>query len=494
MKSKKMVIIFSTALMLSTSAMPVFARGISYNPKFNYGYGQSYKGYKNNNGYAHGNLGNYINTIQANSSQTSTNDELKSQIKAEYAEISTTEQSNLQISKQIYSKEAKIRNFVRQVKRGKVTYTSDQIAQLTTLSTTLQTDMKAITADDKKIKADEAAVKHIRRREKYQVILTDLTTEETDKQTKGTALTTVNSDLDSIITVLQGQSVTTPALAVQSVSAVNGAITVTLNSAVTTAPAVTDFAVTQIIGTTVTTIVPTAITMDSTNTIATLTVPTVASTSIDQSVVDSVSYKNATPISASAFDVATTPVATPSALAVQSVSAVNGTITATLNSDLTTAPAVTDFAVTQTIGTTVTTVVPTAVTMDPTNMIVTLTVPTVASTSTGQSVVDSVSYKNTTPISASAFEVVATPVTTSTTFNGVYSAGLVGNTGLLGNTDAVTVTDGTQVTGVTVNGNPLVLGTNYSISGNVVTVAVTTKTDTVVIQTTGGINNPVTIQ
>ena len=60
--------------------------------------------------------------------------------------------------------------------------------------------------------------------------------------------------------------------------------------------------------------------------------------------------------------------------------------------------------------------------------------------------------------------------------------------------NAVTVTDGTAVTGVTVNGTPLVLGTGYSISGNVLTVAVTSKADTVVIQTTGGINNPVTIQ
>ena len=84
--------------------------------------------------------------------------------------------------------------------------------------------------------------------------------------------------------------------------------------------------------------------------------------------------------------------------------------------------------------------------------------------------------------------------TTPTTFSGVYSTGIAGNTGLLGTTDDVTVTDGTQVTGVTVNGNPLVLGTGYSVSGNVVTVAVTAKTDTVVIQTTGGINNPVTIQ
>ena len=321
MKSKKLVITFSTALILSTSAMPVFARGISYNSRFSYGYGQSYKGYENNNGYGSNingntndsNLGTYISNIQTNSSQivqTSTNDELKSEIKAEYAEISTTEQSNSQISKQIDSKEAKIRNFVKQVKRGKVTYTSDQISELTTLSTTLQTDMQAITADRKTVQADEAAVKHIEKRKNNQVILTDLTTEETDKQTLGTALTKVNSDLDGIITVLQGQSVTTPALAVQSVSAVNGTITVTLNSALTTAPAVTDFAVTQIIGTTVTTIVPTAVTMDSTNTIATLTVPTVASTSTDQSVVDSVSYKNTTPISASAFDVAATPVTT----------------------------------------------------------------------------------------------------------------------------------------------------------------------------------------
>ena len=51
MKSKKLVITLSTALILSTSAIPVFAHGISYNPRFSYDYGQSYNGYKNNNRY-----------------------------------------------------------------------------------------------------------------------------------------------------------------------------------------------------------------------------------------------------------------------------------------------------------------------------------------------------------------------------------------------------------------------------------------------------------
>jgi hypothetical protein len=210
-------------------------------------------------------------------------------------------------------------------------------------------------------------------------------------------------------------------------------------------------------------------------------------------VLDSVSYKNATPVSASAFDVAAAP-ATTTIISAQLVSAVNGTITVTLNGALTSAPAVSDFAVTQTIGSMVATVVPTEVTMDATNTIVTLTVPMVAAASTDQSVVDSVSYQNTAPVNASAFVVAAATATTPVAFSGVYSDGITGGAGLLGNTDAVTVTDGTQVTGVTVNGNPLVLGTGYSINGNVVTVTVTAKTDTVVIETTGGINNPVTIQ
>lgn len=494
MKSKKILIAFSTALILSASAMPVFARDLHYTPRYGYGYGQSYNG--NGNSYDNINytdLGTYISNLQQNSSQTTAVDQLKSQIKAEYAKISTIEQSNLQISKQINLKEGKITDFVRKVKRGKITYTSEQIAELNTLSTTLKTDMQTVTADNKTVKSDEFTIKHIERSKNYVTILTALTTEETDKQTLGTALAKVNSDLDSIITVLQGQSLTTPASSVKSVSAVNGTITVTLNAALTAAPIVTDFAVTQTIGSTVTTIVPTAVTMDATNTIATLTVPNVAAASADQSVLDSVSYKNATPVNASAFDVAAAP-ATTATIAAQLVSAVNGTITVTLNAALTTAPAVSDFAVTQTIGSTATTVVPTEVTMDATNTIATLTVPMVAVASTDQNVVDSVSYQNTAPVSASAFVVAAAPATTPITFSGVYSDGIPGGAGLLGNTDAVTVTDGTQVTGVTVDGNPLVLGTGYSINGNVVTVAVTAKTDAVVIQTTGEINNPVTIQ
>jgi hypothetical protein len=117
-----------------------------------------------------------------------------------------------------------------------------------------------------------------------------------------------------------------------------------------------------------------------------------------------------------------------------------------------------------------------------------------------QTVIDTVAYENTAPVSANPFNVAATTTTTTTSaissqpFYGTYSECLLGNTGLLGNIDDIAVTDGTQVTGVTVNGNPVTLGTGYSVVGNLVTVAVNAKTDTVVIQTTGGINNPVTIQ
>ncbi|MFL0194361.1 beta strand repeat-containing protein [Clostridium sp. WILCCON 0269] len=131
---------------------------------------------------------------------------------------------------------------------------------------------------------------------------------------------------------------------ISSVSAINGTVTVTFSSALAAAPALTDFAVTQTIGTgTATTVVPTAVTMDSTNTIATLTVPTVTASTADQSVVDSVSYKGATAVIASAFTVA------PAGLAVSSVSAINSTtLGVTINGTLTDAQkSATTFTVTK---------------------------------------------------------------------------------------------------------------------------------------------------
>ncbi|MFL0194324.1 beta strand repeat-containing protein [Clostridium sp. WILCCON 0269] len=106
------------------------------------------------------------------------------------------------------------------------------------------------------------------------------------------------------------------------VSAINGTVTVTvtLSAAPTTAPAISDFAVTQSIGgATATTVTPTAI--NTNGNVVTLTVPTVAaSTSADQSVVDSVSYQGGTAVIASAFTVSKA-----GALAVSSASAINAT-------------------------------------------------------------------------------------------------------------------------------------------------------------------------
>ncbi|MBU3101782.1 MULTISPECIES: Ig-like domain-containing protein [Clostridium] len=105
---------------------------------------------------------------------------------------------------------------------------------------------------------------------------------------------------------------------VATVSAINGSITVVFNNALTVAPVVADFAVTQTSGTEV--IVPTKVIMDSTMKIATLTVPIVAVTEAEQSIVYGVSYKSAAIVNAAPF-IVTVPVA-------------NSTITGTVkNSD-----------------------------------------------------------------------------------------------------------------------------------------------------------------
>ncbi|MBZ9625199.1 hypothetical protein G9F71_020360 [Clostridium sp. FP2] len=83
-------------------------------------------------------------------------------------------------------------------------------------------------------------------------------------------------------------------LKVESVAAITGAVTVTFNNALTVAPTVADFYITQKNGTgNAETVVPTEIKMDSTMTIATLRVPMVAIAAVDQSVVYGVAYKSA---------------------------------------------------------------------------------------------------------------------------------------------------------------------------------------------------------
>ncbi|MDR3584733.1 MAG: hypothetical protein P4L59_05340, partial [Desulfosporosinus sp.] len=175
-------------------------------------------------------------------------------------------------------------------------------------------------------------------------------------------------------------------------------------------------------------VVPTAIV--TTGTVVTLTVPAIAATAADQSVVYSVSYKGATAVAAPAFTVTKLAV-----LAVSSVSAINGTVTVTMNSAPATAPVLADFAVTN-AGVAV---VPTAIVT--TGTVVTLTVPAIAATAADQSVVYSVSYKGATAVAAPAFTV--TPA--GFTFKTVLDA-LTGNTIV-----NVTVTD-SNVTGVTVQG------------------------------------------
>ncbi|MDR3601433.1 MAG: fibronectin type III domain-containing protein [Desulfosporosinus sp.] len=94
-------------------------------------------------------------------------------------------------------------------------------------------------------------------------------------------------------------------LNVSTVTAVNGTITLTYNNALTVVPAITAFDVTQTIDTGVATkVVPTEVALDATGKIVTLTVPQVAATATAQSVVDTVSYDTAVPVTAKAFSVA----------------------------------------------------------------------------------------------------------------------------------------------------------------------------------------------
>ncbi|MCB2360250.1 hypothetical protein [Clostridium estertheticum] len=93
-------------------------------------------------------------------------------------------------------------------------------------------------------------------------------------------------------------------------------------------------------------------------------------------------------------------------LQIGAIKAVNGTITLTFNNPLVVKPEVSAFVVNQTIGTGVAIkVVPTAVDLDSTGKIITLTVPQVKKISTEQKVVNTVSYDTAVPVTEAGFKV-----------------------------------------------------------------------------------------
>ncbi|RIV17894.1 hypothetical protein D2Q93_14825 [Alicyclobacillaceae bacterium I2511] len=122
----------------------------------------------------------------------------------------------------------------------------------------------------------------------------------------------------------------------------NGSLTVTFSSALSTAPTVSDFTVTQSVnGGTATAVTPTAVTMNSGMTVATLTLPSVAATSASQSVVYGVSYDGGTSVQSAAFTVGIPEL--------QTTTYSGNTITLTYNQPLNTnsVPAATDFTLLQ---------------------------------------------------------------------------------------------------------------------------------------------------
>ncbi|MFL0198147.1 cell wall-binding repeat-containing protein [Clostridium sp. WILCCON 0269] len=166
---------------------------------------------------------------------------------------------------------------------------------------------------------------------------------------------------------------------------------------------------------------------------------------------------------------------TPSPLVVQSVSAVNGTVTVTLSGPPTTAPAISDFAVTQSIGGgAATTVAPTNISTN--GNVVTLTVP-VITTSSAQSVIDSVSFLGAT-VSASPFTVNPADSNTNTltgTFTSAFGQAYA----------TATIPSGATVTSVTSDGT-LVASTNYSLSGTTLTILNVTSSNVVKVTTGEG--------
>lgn len=135
-----------------------------------------------------------------------------------------------------------------------------------------------------------------------------------------------------------GNITATTAVAVSSVSAINGTVTVVLDKEVTSVTAA-DFTFTQAInGTTATPVTASAATLGVDKKTVTLTVPQVAQTAAAQNVVVSAAYKGGVAKTATAYTVAAT------AVAVSTVSALtNTTVDVTFNTAPTTTPVASDF-------------------------------------------------------------------------------------------------------------------------------------------------------
>jgi hypothetical protein len=132
----------------------------------------------------------------------------RQQIKGLYTHMKTIEQGNHGIYEQILTKRKQVREYITQVSKGKIIYTDAQFTQIGTLSDTLVADVQSIASCTNVIKNDQVAVKASAKAKDYASVINELTTMTTDRQTRGSALTKVNGDLDALLSVLsQGQAV-----------------------------------------------------------------------------------------------------------------------------------------------------------------------------------------------------------------------------------------------------------------------------------------------
>jgi len=134
--------------------------------------------------------------------------ELKDQIKAEYAAMRATEVANRVIFVAAINKKNQVVSYIHKVSEGKITYTDDQLTQLDTLSVTFEADIKAVTDATVSIKAAVASVKENAKKKDFNAVLAGLKVEAAARVTKGAALTKVSQDLDAFLLVLvEGQAV-----------------------------------------------------------------------------------------------------------------------------------------------------------------------------------------------------------------------------------------------------------------------------------------------
>lgn len=154
------------------------------------------------------NVGEKLKEEQKKVAEKAATQQERDQIKAIYTQMKTVEATNRETYSKIVAKRKQVKGFIEQVQQKKISYSDDQLNQITSLSNTLTADVQILVPMKETIKSDGENVRASCDKKDFPTAITNINTELAARQARGVALVKVNGDLDAMLAILtQGQVV-----------------------------------------------------------------------------------------------------------------------------------------------------------------------------------------------------------------------------------------------------------------------------------------------